>query len=169
MDTEEGSSGCGLPAPLQIAASGPCVLRSLSPTPHIPMSLEEDPEGARLEISLLPLSPEAATLLLPSSPDTAPLSPWRPLLALVLQPRKRQKWVQWVYGEREEEVGGHGGALSTGSLLESTQAAFKIYLCHPGALAVVHHYCVQIGFVLCWSPPLHPQSSQSPIIRVSPA
>lgn len=115
MDTEERSSWCGLPAPLQISDSGLCVLRSLSPTPHIPMSQEEDPEGARLEISLLPLSPEAATLLLPSSPDTAPLSPWRPLLALVLQPRKRQKWVQWVCGEREEEVGGHGGALNAGS------------------------------------------------------
>lgn len=115
MDTEERSSGCGLPAPLQVPDSGLCVLRSLSPTPHIPMSLEEDPEGARLEISLLPLSPEAATRLLPSSPDTAPLSPWRPLLALVLQPRKRQKWVQWVCGEREDEVGGHGGALNAGS------------------------------------------------------
>lgn len=69
---------------------------------------------------------------------------------------------------REEEVGGYGGVLSAGSLLESTQAAFKRYL-YPGALAVVHHQCVQIGFVRCWSPTLHPQSSQSPVILVSPA
>lgn len=132
MDTEERSSGCGLPAPLQIPDSGLCVLRSLSPTPHIPMSLEEDPEGTRLEISLLPLSPEAATLLLPSSPTLPPYLLGDPSWPLPCSLERDRSGCGGVCGEIEEEVGGHGGALNAGFCLESAQAAFKIYLYHPG-------------------------------------